>query len=113
MKIPNAENRNMPRRRSRDTGVLRLYEKYKVIASALMGALVSVWIAVTWADDKLRKVEQVPKLEEAVLQLKTNQESLERRLSRIEHQQKALDDKLETTQGQILEKLDVLVERGQ
>lgn len=100
-----------PARRAEDTGFLRLYEKWKVPSAALLGAVISIWGAVTWSDDKLRKIEQVPALEEAVLQLKVNQESTDRRLLRSEERQAKIENKLDNTQQEILEKLDVLVDQ--
>lgn len=90
---------------------MRHYERWKVLGSTLLGAAVSLWLAVTWADDKIRKVERIPAIEEAVLQMKLAQEVNDRRMQRLEERQAKVEHKLDTTQGEILEKLDVLVER--
>lgn len=100
-----------PTRRAEDSGLLYHYQRWKVPVSALLGAVGATWFAITWADDKIRKVEQVPVIAEAVLQLKKNQESIDRRLQAMEARQAGVEKKLDTTQKEIIDKLDLLVER--
>jgi hypothetical protein len=40
--------------------IAALVMRWKPIVAALVMLCVAIWGAVTWADDKLRKVEQVP-----------------------------------------------------
>jgi hypothetical protein len=89
----------------------RIAERWKITLTVALSILGTVWIAVTWADDKIKKVERVPVIEEAVLQLKLNEELARERVERIERRQDAMDEKQDRANALILEKLDKLVER--
>lgn len=90
---------------------MHYYETWKVPVSALLGALAATWFAVTWADDKIRKVEQVPAVVEAVLQMKMNQELVDVRLSRIEDQQARMDKRLNLMNDRVSDQLDVIIDK--
>lgn len=89
----------------------RMAERWKLLATVGISIVGSIWLAVTWADDKIRKVEKVPVIEEAVLQLKINEELTRDRVERMEQRQDAMDEKQDRANALILERLDKLVEK--
>lgn len=89
----------------------RMAERWKLLATVGISIIGSIWLAVTWADDKIRKVEKVPVIEEAVLQLKINEELTRDRVERMEQRQDAMDEKQDRANALILERLDKLVEK--
>lgn len=88
----------------------RAAERWRLLATVAAGLLASVWFAVTWADDKLRKVERVPAIEEAVLQFRVNEELIGQRIERIEKRQDLIDQKQDAANTMILQRLDKLLE---
>ena len=88
----------------------KMAERWKLLATVGLSIIGSIWLAVTWADDKIRKVEKVPVIEEAVLQLKLNEELTRDRLERMEKRQDAMDEKQDRANALILQRLDKLVE---
>jgi hypothetical protein len=73
----------------RAEAVSRALAHWKGIVATLGAAAGIIWLSVTWADDKLRKIDRVPAIEEAVLQLKLAHEEAHRRDDeRMEQQQR-------------------------
>lgn len=90
----------------------KLAERWKVITTVCISVIGSIWLVVTWADDKIRKVERVPAIEEAVLQLKTNEELATERIKRLEERVDRSEEKQDRANALILDRLDRLIEKG-
>lgn len=102
---------NEPQRRRVDQPILKFINTWKAPMSAFAGAIISVWITITWADDKLRKVEQVPAVVEAVLQMKINHDLVDVRLSRIEDRQARMEKRLGLINDRVSDQLDVIIDK--
>lgn len=98
-------------RRAEENGFLGFYSRWKVVISGLTGLIIGIWVVVPRADGVVKNADKVPAIEEAILQLKTNQETAERRFQRLEERQSKVEHKLDSAQQEILDKLDLLVER--
>lgn len=84
-------------------------ERWRLFATVGVGVLASLWYVVTFADDKIRKADQVPALAEAVLQLKVNEELGRARMERMEQRQDVIEQKQDAANAMILERLDKLL----
>lgn len=80
-----------------------MHEHWKPIAGSVVTVVAAVWITITWADDKLRKIERVPALEQAVWELKAANLKAEERNAVLERE-------ITATNKAILAKLDRLLE---
>lgn len=89
---------------------VRLAKRWQVLIGAALAAFAGLWLAVTRADDLMRKADRVPAIEEAVLQLKVNEELDRARLERMEERQDLSDRKQDAANAMILQRLDQLLE---
>lgn len=87
-----------------------LVESWKVPGAVALALLGSAWYAVTRADDLMRKADRVPAIEEAILQMKINEEIAGRRLDTLERAQAASEKRAERQNAEISDKLDRLLE---
>lgn len=85
-------------------------ERWKLFATVGVGVLASLWYVVTFADDKIRKADQVPALAEAVLQLKANQELDRARMQRMEERQDLAEQKQDAANALILQGINKILE---
>ena len=93
-----------------DRRIHKTIDRWKVLAGALIAALGMVWLVVTRADDLMRKADKVPAIEEAILQMKLNQELSEQRLSRLEARTATVEEKQNQANALILERLDKIIQ---
>lgn len=85
-------------------------EHWKLLATVALAILFGVWKTVTYADDKIRKVEQIPAIAEAVLQLKANQELDRARMQRMEERQDLAEQKQDAANALILQGINKILE---
>lgn len=78
---------------------------WKGLLVTLAGAIGAVWLGITWADDKLRKIEKVPALEVAVVELQRARKEAE-----IRNEERQAQLRLDN--AAILTKLDQLLEHA-
>ncbi len=93
-----------------DRRLHKTIDRWKVLAGAALAAVGMVWLVVTRADDLMRKADRVPAIEEAILQLKINEELQQQRLARMEDRQDAIDEKQDRANALILDALNKLLE---
>lgn len=92
-----------------DRRIHKTFERWKVFVTAGFALSGVLWFAVTRADDLIRKADKVPLIEEAVLQMKINQELSEQRLSRLESRTAVVEERQNQANQLILERLDQII----
>ena len=86
-------------------------KRYHLVGSVSIALIGGVVYTVTRADDLIRKADAVPRIEEAVLQLKVNEELATQRLEKLEQRQSALEDQINRNNAAILYRLDKILEK--
>lgn len=56
-----------------------ILDHWRLSLSACLTLAASIWYGVTWADDKLKKIERIPAIEAAVIELKTSTQLMRQR----------------------------------
>lgn len=87
-------------------------DRWKTTLTALATVAGALWFSVTWADDKLRKIEKVPQLERAVDELTESVDRLTEVQTRLVRQQQMADERQAAQNAAILNRLDKLLENG-
>lgn len=94
-----------------DRRLHKTIDRWKVIVGAAIAFMGMVWLVVTRADDLIRKADRVPAIEEAVLQLKVNEELAQARMQRMEQRQALIEEQSNRNSAAILYRLDQLLEK--